>query len=332
MKMGNVSLTLATHDYDRVRPLRDGSVKPEGIDLNCLNLPVQEIFWRMCRDQEFGASEMSFSAYLITRSWQNPPFIAIPVFLSRFFRHSMVYVNADAGIKKPEDLKGKRVGIPEWAVTAVVLLKGIWNEHYGVHHRDIDWFVGGLEQPGRTERIEVNIPRDVRVEAIPSDRTLSEMLEEGSIDALFSSRDPTCLQNGSGQVRRLFPDPKAEEISYFKKTGDFPIMHLVVLKESIHREHPWLAQELYKAFRRSKALADQALRDTGALRYMVPWLHHAMEEARAVMGPDPWPYGVGENHAALETFIRYSHEQGLAARRFSAEELFAPSTLTESKL
>lgn len=330
--MNQVPLTFASHDYDRVRALRDGSVKPEGIALNFLNLPVTEIFWRMCREQEFDASEMSFSAYLITRSWPEPPFIAIPVFLSRFFRHSMVYVNADAGIEKPEDLRGKRVGIPEWAITAVVLLKGIWYEHYGVHHREVHWLIGGLEQPGRTERIGVQIPSDVQAETIPPGQTLSGMLEDGTIDALFSSRDPSCFQWGSERVRRLFSDPKAEEIAYFKKTGIFPIMHLVAIKESIHRDHPWIAQELYKAFSRAKAQADQALSDTGALRFMVPWLHHEMAETKRVMGPDPWPYGVDANREAIETFIRYSHEQGLAARRFSVEELFAPSTLAEFKL
>jgi 4,5-dihydroxyphthalate decarboxylase len=330
--MGWLSLTLATHDYDRVRALREGTVRPEGIDLNYLNLPVEEIFWRMCRGQEFDASEMSFAAYLISCSWPDPPFVALPVFLSRFFRHSMVYVNADAGIDQPADLRGKRVGIPEWAVTAIVLLKGIWNEHYGVHHREVHWLVGGLEQTGRTERIDVRTPPDTRVEAIPPDKTLSQMLEEGSIDALFSSRDPLCYQRGSTRVRRLFPDPKATEIEYFRKTGIFPIMHLVVLRKSIHGEHSWAAQELYKAFCRSKAQAEPALRDTGALRVMVPWLHHAMAETRQIMGSDPWPYGVHANRAAIETFVRYAHEQGLIARRFMAEELFAPSTLAEFKV
>jgi len=330
--MGRLSLTLATHDYDRIRALRDGTVRPEGIELNYLNLPVEEMFWRMCRGQEFDASEMSFAAYLITLSWADPPFIALPVFLSRFFRHSMVYVNADAGIERPEDLSGKRVGIPEWAVTAIVLLKGIWNEHYGVHHREIRWLVGGLEQTGRAERIEVRIPSDTLVDAIPPDKTLSQMLEEGDIDALFSSRDPLCYQRGSSRVRRLFADPQAAETDYFRKTGIFPIMHLVVLRRDIHREHPWAAQELYKAFCRAKAQADAALRDTGALRVMVPWLHHAMAETRRIMGPDPWPYGVRENRAAIETFVRYAHEQGLAARRYTAEELFAPSTLAEFKV
>ena len=330
--MSKVRITLATHDYDRIRPLRDGTIQPEGISLNFLNLPVEEMFFRMSRWQEFDASEMSFGAYLISRSWPEPPFIAIPVFPSRFFRHSMVYVNADSGIQRPEDLRGKRVGIPEWTVTATVLLKGIWQEHYGVPIQDVHWLVGGLEQAGRANRIEIEVPPGVQIESIPPDRTLSEMLAEGSIDALFSSRDPICYQRGSDRVRRFFSDPKAEEIAYFKKTGIFPIMHLLVLKESIHREHPWVAQELYKAFRRAKARAEEALFDTGALRFMVPWLHHTMDEARAIMGPDPWPYGIELNRTALETFIRYAYEQGLAKQCYPVEELFAPSTLTESKI
>ncbi len=330
--MNRIPLTLATHDYDRTRPLRDGTVKPQGVALNYLNLPVEEIFWRMCREQEFDASEMSFAAYLISLSWPEPPFIAIPAFLSRFFRHSMVFVNVDGGIERPEDFRGKRVGIPEWAVTAIVLLKGIWHEHYGVHPRDVEWFMGGLEEPGRTDRIKTETPTDVSIETIRSGQTLSDMLERGELDALFSSRDPLCFQRGSDRVRRLFSDPKAVEIEYFRRTGIFPIMHLVVLKRSLHEQYPWMALELYKAFRRAKTIADQALCDTGALRFMVPWLHHAMEESRRVLGANPWQYGVESNRVALETFIRYAHEQGLTERPYGVEELFAPSTLVESKI
>ncbi|MFQ5693170.1 MAG: ABC transporter substrate-binding protein [Nitrospinota bacterium] len=330
--MSRVPLTLACWDYDRTRPLRDGTVQVEGVDLNYLALPVEEIFWRMCQHEEFDASEMSLSAYLLYRTRPDPPFIAIPVFPSRMFRHAFVFVNARAGIERPEDLKGKRVGIPEWAMTAIVWLKGTFQHEYGVRPEDVEFRVGGLENPGRKERVDVSLPAGVKLTPIPEGRTLSEELDEGGIDALFTSRIPLCFRRGSPNVRRLFPDPKKVEMDYYRRTGIFPIMHTVVVKREIYRAHPWITQSLYKAFCEAKDLAASWLRDTQAIRYTLPWLLTEIEEEEAVLGKDLWPYGVEENRKTLEALLRYSVEQGLAEREVPIEELFAPNTLESFKV
>lgn len=324
--MSRVPLTLACWDYDRTRPLRDGTVLVDGVDLNYLPLPVEEIFWRMCQFEEFDASEMSLSAYLLYRTRPNPPFIAIPVFPSRMFRHAFVFINVHSGIRQPEDLKGKRLGIPEWAMTAIVWLKGIFQHEYGVKPEDVEFCVGGLENPGRKERVEIALPAGVKVSEIPEDRTLSDELDEGAIDALLTSRIPRCFREGSPNVRRLFENHKQVEMDYFKRTGIFPIMHTVVIKEEIVREHPWITQNLYKAFCEAKAIADEWLRDTQAIRYTLPWLLTEIEEEEALMGKDLWPYGVEENRKTLEALIRYSIEQGLAEGEIPIEELFPENT------
>ena len=324
--MSRVPLTLACWDYDRTRPLRDGTVRVDGVDLNYLALPVEEIFWRMCQFEEFDASEMSLSAYLLYRTRPNPPFIAIPVFPSRMFRHAFVFINVHSGIERPEDLKGKRVGIPEWAMTAIVWLKGIFQEDYGVRPEDVEFRVGGLENPGRKERIDIGLPEGVKLSLIPDGRTLSEELDEGGIDALFTSRIPRCFREGSPNVRRLFKDHKRVEMDYYRRTGVFPIMHTVVIKEEIVRDHPWITQNLFKAFCEAKAVADAWLRDTQAIRYTLPWLLTEIEEEEAVLGKDLWPYGMEENRKTLEALLRFSMEQGLAERKVLVEELFPPNT------
>lgn len=319
-------MTLACWDYDRTRPLRDGTVKVDGVDLNYLSLPVEEIFWRMCQFEEFDASEMSLSAYLLYRTRPNPPFIAIPVFPSRMFRHAFVFINVNSGIKLPEDFKGKRIGIPEWAMTAIVWLKGIFQSEYGVRPEDVEYRVGGLENPGRQERIDIALPTNVKLSEIPEDRTLSDELEDGKIDALFTSRIPRCFREGSPNVRRLFENHKQVEMDYFKRTGIFPIMHTIVIKEEIVREHPWITQNLYKAFCEGKAIADEWLRDTQAIRYTLPWLLTEIEEEESVMGKDLWPYGVEESRKTLEALMQFSVEQGLAEREILIEDLFAKNT------
>lgn len=330
--MSPLPITLACHDYDRTRALKDGTVKPNGIELNYLSLPVEETFWRMCQFQEFDASEMSLSAYLILRSRPDPPFIAIPVFPARQFRHSSVFVNTTAGIDQPEDIAGKRVGIPEYAMTAIVWMKGIWQEDYGVNPNTVNWVVGGLEDPGRKERVDISLPEGLSLEEAPEGKTLSECLEEGSIDALFSSRIPLCFQNGSPQVKRIFKDVRAVEEEYFHRTGIFPMMHTLVMKESTYRDHPWAAQELFKAFCKAKEIAAEILYDTSALRYSIPWLLTEIEEQRRVIGQDLWPYGLEENRVALEKLIQYSAEQELIPNLLKVETLFAQATLNEFKV
>lgn len=326
--MRRLSLDFACGTYDRTRALLDGSVRPEGIDLTYLPVdPPEEVFWRMLVHREFDAAEMSLGSYVAARARGDDSLVALPAFVSRMFRHSAAYVHADAGIRRPEDLAGKRVGVPEYQMTATVWLRGILQDDHGVRPADIRWFAGGQEQPGRREKVPLALPPDVRIEPIPEGRTLSGMLETGELDALFAARMPSPLVAGSTRVRRLFPDYRAVEADYFRRSRIFPIMHLVALRREIHEAHPWVAQSLYKALCEAKARCAQALYDTRALRVMLPWAVDDYEEARALMGEDFWSYGVGPNRHVLETFTRYAHEQGVAARRVAVDELFAPGTV-----
>ena len=322
-----VPLTLACWDYDRTQPLRDGRVVPDGVDLTYLELPVEETFFRMARFQEFDAAEMSLSSYVLTLFQESPPFIAIPVFPSRSFRHNGIYVNAAAGIGDPKDLAGRLVGVPEYQVTAAVWIRGILAEHHGLPVESVRYRTGGLRRPGRKEKLRLDLPGQVEVEPVPADATLEEMLVSGAIDALYSPRTPRALADGRPEVRRLFEDSRSAEKDYFARTGIFPIMHVIVLRRDVYDRHPWIAGSLYKAFEQARRETAQRLGETAALRYMLPWLSAEVEETRRLMGEDYWTYGLDDNRSTLGTFLRYSHEQGLARRLLEPAELFAPETL-----
>jgi 4,5-dihydroxyphthalate decarboxylase len=323
-------MTLACWDYDRTQPLADGRVKPEGIDLTYLPLMMPEPAFRMLRHGEFEAAEMSLSWYARTVESDPRPFTAIPVFPSRMFRHSCVYVSEHSGIEKPEDLVGKRVGCPEYQMTAAVWLKGIMAERHNVPVDSVRYFTGGLEQPGRTET-PMNLPGNIQVEPIPPDRTLSEMLATGEIDALYTAHMPSSYRPGTG-VRRLWADSASEERRYYEDTGIFPIMHVVVVRQDVFESRPWVAQSLVKAFEQAKEIAYRGIRETTALKYMLPWMVQAVEESERLLGPDPFSYGLEPNYETLATFLRYSHEQGLTRRQLLPEELFAGTTLEVSKI
>jgi 4,5-dihydroxyphthalate decarboxylase len=323
----NLPLTLACWNYDRTRALFDGRVRADGLDLTCLDLPVEETFFRMLRHREFDVSEMSLSSYVLSLFAPEPPFIAIPVFPSRFFRHSCIYVNAAAGITKPADLVGRVVGTPEYQMTAPVWIRGLLADEHGVPVRAVRYVTGGLEQPGRGEKLALSLPPDIDVTPIPADRTLSAMLAAGEIDALHTARTPSSFRDGNRQVRRLFEDFPSVERDYFRRTRLFPIMHTVVIRRDVYARHPWIAQCLHKAFAAAQRLAYDELDQSAALKVMLPWLPAHVEEARREMGRDFWPYGLARNHATLATFLRYSHEQGLSPRLLAPEQLFAPETL-----
>jgi 4,5-dihydroxyphthalate decarboxylase len=326
--MGKLHVDFACGSYDRTRALQDGSVQPEGIDLTYIAIDhPEEVFWRMLMHHEFDVAEMSLGSYVAGRARGDLPFIAIPAFVSRMFRHSAAYINVDSGIRRPEDLKGKRVGIPEYQMTATVWLRGILQTDYGVKPSDLHWYSGGQEHPGRREKVPLTLPPDVRIERIPEDRTLSSMLEAGEIDALFAARMPSPFINRSPKVRRLFPNYREVESEYFRRTGIFPIMHTVAIRLDLYERHPWIAQSLFKALCEAKERCAKLLYDAGALRPMLPWAIDEYEEARALMGDDFWPYGLEANRKALETFVRYAYEQGVAARQIAIEELFAKETL-----
>jgi 4,5-dihydroxyphthalate decarboxylase len=328
-----LALTLACWDYDRMQPLQDGRVRPEGIDLTYLPLMMPEPAFRMLHHGEFEVAEMSLSWYARTVSRDPRPFIAIPVFPSRMFRHSCVYVNAASGITEPRQLRGKRVGCPEYQMTAAVWLKGIMADHYGVQVDSVSYHTGGLEQPGRTES-PMDLPESFSVTPIPPDRTLSQMLADGEIDALYTAHAPSTFNDGTGRVVRLFPDSKSVELDYFARTGIFPIMHVIVIRQDVYEKHRWVAQSLVKAFEQSRDIAKQGLHETTALKYMVPWLIQAAEETDEVFGgADPFAYGLdAANRIVLDTFLRYSHEQHLSPELLAPEDLFAPETIAVSRI
>ena len=330
--MKKLSLTLACWDYDRTRALVDGSVRPDGIELNYLALPVEETFFRMMRNREFDCSEMSLSSYCASLHSENPPFIAIPVFPSRFFRHSCIFVSAKSGIRKPEDLKGRRVGVPEYQMTAPVWIRGILADDHGVKATDVEHFSGGEEEPGRIEKLKIKLPEKIRLKSIKENQTLSVMLADGEIDALVTARAPSTFYSRPNDVKRLFPDYVETEKAYYRRTKIFPIMHTVVIRRDVYAKNPWVAQSLFKAFNAAKAKALAMYNQTAALAAMLPWLTAHVEEARREIGEDWWPYGLEPNRHVLETFLRYHHEQGLSPRKLSPDELFAKETLEAFKI
>jgi 4,5-dihydroxyphthalate decarboxylase len=331
MAGGNLTLTLRLSfgcwNYDRTRALMDKSVVADGIELISLNMPVEETFFRMLRYREFDVAEMSLSSYVLSCFLPERPFVAIPVFPSRFFRHSSIYVNAQSGIVEPRDLIGRRVGSPEYQMTAPVWIRGILADEYGVRAEDVTHYTGGEETPNRSEKLPVDLPPRIVLQRIGPDQTLAAMLRDGQIDALYTARKPSSYDGPTGQVRRLFEDFVEVERRYFRKTGIFPIMHTIVIRREIYEANRWVAQSLYKAFCEAKRRTYEDLRETAALKAMVPWLAAHVEEARREMGEDYWSYGFSNNRKTLETFLRYSYEQGLSRRLLSAAELFVPETM-----
>lgn len=329
--MSKLKLSLACWNYDRTRSLLGGSIQPDGIDLNYLNLPVEETFFRMLRNREFDVAEMSLSSYTVSL-FKGSPFIAIPIFPSRFFRHSCIFVNADSGIKEPKDLIGKRVGNPEYQMTAPVWIRGVLSDEYGVPVNSVTYFTGGEEEPGRPEKLALDLPADIRVERIGADQTLSAMLASGEIDALYTARMPSSFHTGGGRVKRLFEDFMPVEQDYFRRTRIFPIMHTVVIRREIYEQNRWVAQSLTKAFCQAQQETYQDLSETAALKVMLPWLSAHVQETRREMGDDFWPYGFDQNRQTLSTFLRYSFEQGLSKHLLQPEQLFAPETLETFKI
>ena len=330
--MSKLKLTMACWNYDRTRAFVDGDVHPEGIDLNFINLPVEETFFRMLRHKEFDIAEMSLSSYVLSLFHPERPFMAIPIFPSRAFRHSGIFINAASGIREPKDLIGRKVGMPEYQLTAVVWIRGILAEHYGVPNSSVTYYTGGQEQPGRVEKVRLQLPPEIRIERIGPDETLASMLATGAIDALYAPRAPSTLYNADGRVRRLFEDFTAVERDYFRQTRIFPIMHTLVIRRDVYERDRWIAQSLYKAWRAAQRATYEDLAETSALKVMLPWLIAHVEDTQREMGDDFWPYGLEPNRHVLTTFLRYSYEQGLARELLKPEQLFAPETLEVFKI
>ena len=329
--MSRLPITIATWDYDRVRALADGRIRVEGCDVNYITMPVEEILERAFFHHEFDVAEIGFSPYLIALSRGVAPYVAIPAFLSRMFRHSAIYIRSDRGIEGPADLKGKRVGVPEYQMSAAMWARGLLRDEFGVAAAQINWVQGGLETPGRRDKFPLNLPDGFPLVSTDN-KTLSQLLADGQLDAVISARQPSCFGAGHPLVRRLFPDYRAAERDYFRRSGVFPITHSVGIRRDALDRHPWLAASLYKAFVQAKRLADAEFAEVTALKIGLPWLTAEFDATREVMGNDFWPYGVGPNRKTLELMARYSHEQGLAVRPVAVDEMFAPSTLDEIRV
>ena len=330
--MANLRLSLGCWNYDRTRGLMEGRIQPDGIDLTYLSMPVEETFFRMLRHREFDVAELSLSSYAVSLSKPEKPFVAIPIFPSRFFRHSCIYVNAEAGIGEPKDLIGKRVGNPEYQMTAPVWIRGILQDEYGVPVDTQTYFQGGEEEPNRPEKIKLDLPPNIKVRPIGEKDTLAAMLRDGRIDAFYTARMPSTYRGGGGKVKRLFENYQEIEQAYYRKTRIFPIMHTVAIRRSLYEQHPWIAMSLYKAFAQAQREAYDDLDVTAALKTMLPWLTRHVEDTRALMGEDFWPYGLAPNRETLATFLRYHHEQGLSKRLLAPEELFAPESLESFRI
>ena len=312
--MTKLNLTLACGLYDRTQALIDGTVQVEGVNLNFLPMVPGETFWRMLNNTEFDISEMSLSSYTILRSRGDERFLAIPVFPSRIFRHSGIYINSISGIKSPEGLKGKRIGVGDYQMTAAVWVRGLLQDDYNLNPADMQWVVGKAVQ-------DVEMPAEISVTHADIDN-LETMLESGEIDALISVVIPKALDCDDSKVTRLFPDYKKIEMEYFTRTRIFPIMHTLVIRSELYQANPWLAINLYKAFTKAKEISYRRLYNTDALAATLPWLVDDMEKTRKIMGDDYWDYSIEGSRPTLDALTRYLHEQGLTKNRMQADDLF----------
>ena len=331
--MADLKLSLACWDYDRTRALRDGTVKPAGIDLTYLETFPAETFQRMLKFREFDVSELGFKFYVSSLGLEDPPFIAIPVFPLRLFRHSAIFINREAGINEPRDLIGKRIGEPfAYGHDAAIWARGVLSDEYGVPVESASYHVGAVDAHFKRDFAPFPPTPNIRVEQLRADQTLDAMLESGELDALYSAIAPPSYLNASPRVGRLFENYPDVERGYFAETGIFPIMHTVVIRKELYRANPWIAQSLYTAFKEAKRAAYEHYRYWGSFQhatYAIPWLSAHMEDNRRLMGDDWWPYGLADNRKTIDAFLRYHHEQGLSKRQLKAEDLFAPETLVD---
>jgi 4,5-dihydroxyphthalate decarboxylase len=329
--MAKLNLSIAIGDYDRNRPLIDGAVRIDGVAPVFMTLAPEEIFFRAFRNVEFDICELSLSSFTVKTAQGDCPYAGVPAFLSRAFRHTSIYVRTDR-IRAPADLKGRKVGLPEYQLTANVWARAILEDDHGVRPSDVTWVRGGIDEPGRPEKIALTLPKDVRLEDAPANTTISALLAAGEIDGFMAPRPPSAVHLSHPNIGWLFPDPMAAGKDYFKRTGIFPIMHLLGVRKELAQQHPWLPAALLKAFEQAKAVALDKLSDTSATKVMLPFVEEQLKAARELMGHDFWSYGVDPNRKVLETFLRHHHSQGLSSRRLSVEELFHPATLETAKI
>jgi 4,5-dihydroxyphthalate decarboxylase len=307
-------------------------VRAEGIVLTPLVFTsIEEITFRFLKNLEWDVSELSFGKYTSLTSQGAAAMVAIPVFPSRVHRHSAIYVRRDRGIKTAKDLNNRTIGIPEWAQTAGIYVRGFLAEDYGVDLASIRWLQAGVNEPGRAEKVELKLPSGIHY-AARSDTSLSAMLRSGEVDAVITARAPDAFTKGDGQIVRLFPDYRAEEERFFKKTGIFPIMHLITLRRAAFERHPWIAMNLFKAFEEAKRRSIERLRDFTCAHIPLPWAAAITDEIVKAQGEDPYPYGIEASRATLEAFCRYCHDQGVTAKRMTPEDLFPKEASAAAKI
>ena len=319
--MPDIRLSMAISYYDHVSDLVRGRVRAEGITLVTTELPVEEIFFRMVKFREWDVAECSMAKYVALAGADAPPFSAIPVFPSRVFRQSSIYVAQRAGISKPGDLVGRRIGIPEWAQTAGIYARAYLQHQCGIRLRDIHWLQGGVNEAGRIEKVDVSPPDGLVIERV-ADRSLNDMLLAGDLDGIISAREPKAFLVHDARIARLWPEYRAVEEAYYRETQIFPIMHAIVIKTETLERHPWIAMNLFQAFQEAKTNSLRHLSESTTSRFPIAWSHHAAVEAQQLFGDDCWPYGIEPNRRTLEAFLQYSHEQGVTNRRLQVEDLF----------
>ena len=328
--MQPTTLTVACGVYDRTWPLAASVASVPGFELAWKHLPTEEIFLRGMLGGEFDIAEMSMSSYLLQCSRGENLYQAIPAFVSRKFRHGSIYVRADAGIEAPEDLRGRRVGVPEYQLTANVWARGLLSDEYGVRSDEIHWVIGGVEEPGRDEKIPVQLPANFECTRLGPGETLWDMMTRGRLDAIIAPRAPRAFVNADPRIRRLFADPVAAEKAYYKKTGLFPLMHVVGIRKDVVAAEPALPALLLAALQAGRSHALNQLHQSNVDTTMLPWLDAHLRETEDVMGKDYWPYGTEANRKDIETLCRYSHEQGIVATRMTVEDLFPPLPLLQA--
>jgi 4,5-dihydroxyphthalate decarboxylase len=323
--MSKLNLSVAIGNYDRARALFDGSVQIDGVDPVFMMLPPEEIFFRAFRTSDFDICELSMSSFTVKTAERTCPYVGVPAFVSRAFRHNSIYVRTDR-IKSPADLKGKRIGLPEYQLTACVWARIILEDDHGIKPSDVTWVRGGIDDPSRPEKITIKLPPGVHMENAPAGRTISELLESGEIDAFIAPRVPSLAGKRNPNIGWLFPDPIAAGRDYYKRTQIFPIMHVTGIRRTLVDAHPWLPAAVLKAFEQSKTRCLEELEDTSTAKCTLPFVEEQLKAARELMGHDFWSYGLAPNRKVLETFLRHHHAQGLSARQLTPEELFHPST------
>ena len=330
--MPDIALTLAMSEADHVADIMSGRLKPEGISLTCLQFEIEEVFWRFIKYREWDISEMSMGKYVSLVSQGDTSIIALPVFISRVFRHASFFVRKDGKVHAPQDLKGKRIGIPEWAQTAAVYSRGLIEHEWGIGLGEIEWVQAGVNQPGRVEKVELKLPKGVTITPRP-DRSLSQMLKSGEIDVAMCARAPDCfVKERDPNIVRLFPNHAELEADYYRRTGIFPIMHVVAMKRSVHERWPWVAGNMMHVFEEAKRRSLERARDMTAARYPLPWHWLHAQWVERTFGEDFWPYGLEPNRKTLRAFVDYAHEQGVCHRKVGLDELFPKSLGTRFKV